>query len=348
VTRSVSKVFGGFLAIALTVVSLASAQVLETSEGKVEFIGLHHWKPAQVRDTLAVLRPDVPLTSGACAVVLRSEAGFPEAAVISFSFPDGSFEDHTMISLVEPEEADRVRYGAFPADSLAPPDRWERVHEILVTGGWAAWRLALQHRSRDISPAMGSREAGEDSTNYLEFRAFLESRSTQQDLRTAINVLSGDRDGFNRQIAVGILGGFPERPESWHAMVRAARGFGPEDPGRDAAAGMIRASAHKVPNSIDWAPVADDLAALLSGTNLYAFEPVLGLLTRTGLPLALTRDLLADGAPLVVDHLAAWSLMPRQTARRFLERVSGEEHGDDVPAWRAWIASLQETRAAGK
>jgi hypothetical protein len=195
---------------------------------------------------------------------------------------------------------------------------------------------------------MGSREAGEDSTNYLEFRAFLESRSTQQDLRTALSVLSRDRNGINRQIAVGILGAFSERQEAWHAMVRAARGFGPEDPGRDAAAGMIVASAHKVPALIDWSPVADDLAAIVSGTNLFAFVPVLALLTRTGLPLALTRELLADGAPLVVDHLAAWSPMPRQSARRFLERVSGEEHGDDVEAWKAWIASLEETKATGK
>jgi hypothetical protein len=32
--------------------------------------------------------------------------------------------------------------------------------------------------------------------------------------------------------------------------------------------------------------------------------------------------------------------MPRQAARGFLEGVSGENHGDDVEAWMAWIASL--------
>jgi hypothetical protein len=68
--------------------------------------------------------------------------------------------------------------------------------------------------------------------------------------------------------------------------------------------------------------------------------PLLEVLSRTGSPPDMTRELLADGAPLVIDHLAAKSPMPRQAARVFLERVSGEEHGDDVEAWKAWMATL--------
>ena len=59
----------GLVLCALAPVTTA-AQVLETPEGTIEFIGLHHWTPEQVRDTLAILRPDLPLDSGAC------EAGY--------------------------------------------------------------------------------------------------------------------------------------------------------------------------------------------------------------------------------------------------------------------------------
>lgn len=315
-----------------------AAQILETPEGKVEFIGLHHWTPEQVRDTLAALRPDVPLTSGACAAVLQLQAGFPEAAVHGYSFADGIVEKHKLITLVEPEESDRVRFAPVPVDSSAPVDRWAEAYAILQ-GKAQAWNLAIQGRGRNPSPEAWSR-LGIDSTDYLEARSFLERHATEEDLKLALDILSHDRAGLNRVVAVGILSGFPHREEAWHALVRAARGFGPQDWGRNAAALMISGTAREAPDSIDWSPVSDDLAAILSGTNLFAFMPVLGLLAQTGLSPELTRELLADGAPLVIDHLAAWSPMARGSARMFLEGVSGEQHGDDVVAWKAWIASL--------
>lgn len=316
-----------------------AAQVLETPEGKVEFIGLHHWTPEQVRDTLAALRPDVPLTSGACAAILQLQAGFPEAAVHGYSFADGNVEKHKLITLVEPEESDRVRFAPVPVDSFAPVDRWAEAYAILQ-GKAQAWTLAIQHRGRNSHPEDWSRLRGIDSTDYLEARAFLENHATEADLALALDILSRDRAGLNRVVAVGILSGFADREETWHALVRAARGFGPLDGGRNAAALLISGTAREAPGSIDWSPVSDDLAAILSGTNLFAFMPVLGLMAHTGLSPEMTRELLADGAPLVIDHLAAWSPMARGSARMFLEEVSGEQHGDDVEAWKNWMASL--------
>jgi hypothetical protein len=317
-----------------------AAQVLETSDGKIEFIGLHHWTPEQVRDTLAALQPDLPLNSGACAAVLRLQAGFPAAAVHRYSSGDGHFEDHVLITLVEPEAAEQVRFGSMPPDSLGPIDRWAEAYEFLEGMESWAWGLALQYRRRSPPPEVWSRLEGIDSTRYLEVRSFLDDHSTEEDLDLALDVLAQDRTGLNRAIAVGILSGFPHRDEAWHALVRAARGFGPLDGGRDAAAMMINSMTWEVPETLDWRPVADDLAALLNGTNLFAFMPLLEVLSRTGSPPDMTRELLADGAPLVIDHLAAKSPMPRQAARLFLERVSGEEHGDDVEAWKVWMSTL--------
>lgn len=320
----------------------AVAQVLETPDGDVEFIGLHHWTPEQVRDTLAALRPEIPLTSGACAGVLQLQAGFPQAAVQinsveSVREPD---DPDTVITLVEPEESERVRYGPVPADSLGPMDRWWEAYELLEDSS-GEWSLAVQFRGRDIPAQLRSRYEGRiDSTRYAAARNFLESHTNEEDLRLALDVLARDRTPFNRVIAVAILGGFPDREEALHGLIRAARGYGPLDWGRGSAVRTLGVISRHVPASVEWTPVEDDLAALIDGTNLFAFMPVLELLTRTGVPAELRRDLLGDGAPLVMDHLAAKSLSHRQAARLFLERVSGEDHGNDVEAWKAWIANL--------
>lgn len=68
--------------------------------------------------------------------------------------------------------------------------------------------------------------------------------------------------------------------------------------------------------------------------------PLLELLARTGLSAEMTASLLAGGHPLLMDHLAAESPMPKQSARRFLEKVSGENYGDDVEARRNWIVGF--------
>ena len=67
-------------------------------------------------------------------------------------------------------------------------------------------------------------------------REFLESHATEEDFRLALDTLTRDRNGWNRIVAIGILARFPEREETWHALIRAARGFGPLDWGHSQAA----------------------------------------------------------------------------------------------------------------
>ncbi|HJR53810.1 MAG TPA: hypothetical protein VJ982_08835 [Gemmatimonadota bacterium] len=317
----------------------AVAQVVDTPGGRVEFIGLHHWTPEQVRDTLAALRPDVPLSSGACAGVLQMQAGFPQAAVNRFAASDGHFEEHVVITLVEPEEKARVRYLAPPADSLPSQERWSEAHALIFGGGWG-WGVATQFRDRPLPEEYLARLGNPDTTDFHAARMFLETHATEEDYRLALETLAGDRNGRNRVVAIGILGSFPERQETWHALIRSARGFGEQDWGRGQAAMAIGTLAPRAPQTMDWSPVADDLSALMGGTNLFAFMPLLELLARTGLSAEMTATLLANGSPLVMDHLAAESPVPKQAARRFLEKVSGESYGDDVEAWQNWIAGF--------
>lgn len=314
----------------------AAAQIIETPEGRVEFIGLHHWTPEQVRDTLAALRPDVPLSSGACAGVLQMQAGFPQAAVNRFAASDGHFEEHVVITLVEPEEHARVRYFVPPVDSLPSQERWSAAHELIFGGSWG-WTAATQFRDRPIPEGYLERLGNPDTMDFHAARIFLDAHATEEDYRLALETLARDRNGRNRVVAIGILGSFPEREETWHALIRAARGFGVEDWGRGQAAMAIGILAPRAPESMDWSPVEDDLSALIGGTNLFAFMPLLEVLARTGLSAEMTSRLLAGGPPLLMDHLAAESPIPKQSARRFLEKVSGESYGDDVEAWRNWI-----------
>jgi hypothetical protein len=195
---------------------------------------------------------------------------------------------------------------------------------------------------RDGSPYEGfwKRMGNVDTMDFHAVRAFLDAHATEADYQLALETLARDRNGRNRIVAIGILGSFPERQETWYALIRAARGFGVHDWGASQAAVAITALESRAPESMDWSPVADDLSALLGGTNLFAFMPLLELLTRTGLSPEMTATLLAGGPPLLIDHLAAESPMPKQSARQFLEKVSGESHGDDVNAWRAWLDGL--------
>jgi hypothetical protein len=317
----------------------AAAQIIETPEGRVEFIGLHHWTPQQVRDTLATLQPDVSLSSSACAAILQMQAGFPQAAVNRFAAADGHFEAHVVITLVEPQEGDRVRYLAPPIDSLPSRERWEEAH-ALILGGRGAWGLAMQFRHRSPPEGFWERMAHVDTLNFHAARAFLDAHATEEEYRLALETLARDRNGRNRIVAIGILSSFPEREKTWHALIRAARGFGVQDWGRGEAAMAISTLHSHAPESMDWAPVADDLSALLGGTNLFAFMPLLEVLAQTGLSAEMTALLLADGPPLLMDHLAAESPMPKQGARQFLEKISGENYGDDVEAWKAWVDGL--------
>lgn len=308
----------------------APAQVLETPEGPVEFIGLVHRTPEEVRDALAAARPEVSLHSAEAATDLREALGFAEAAVgtyVGFGLPEG----YVTLTVVEPEEAGRVRYVEPPADSLGPIEAWAEAYALYPERRWA-WSYAMA--GVEAAPDLP------DSTSVPAVRAFLDAHATEDDLQRALQVLEADRSPVNRAIAAAVLSRSPESEAAWHALVGAVRGTGPEDPARPMAVLALSAMAGRAPSRVDWAPAVDDLRAILDGTSVFAFPHVLQVLMRTLVAAELADKLLAGGGELLLDHLASTNRSLRTMALAFLLQVSDVDYGTDADGWRAWIGTL--------
>ncbi len=309
----------------------AAAQVLETPQGPVEFIGLQHRTAEEVRDTLRALRPDLTLHSREVRDVLRDELGFAEVAMAGFrgfGLPEG----YLTITVVEPEEADGVRYAEPPPDSLPPVEAWAEAYALYPDQHWA-WPYALA----------GIAEAPEapDDTSVPAVRGFLAAHTAPAELERALVVLERDRNPINRSIAAAILTSFPERDAAWHALVRAVRGHGPDDASRAMATMALAAMVNRGTKTVDWTPVADDLRALLDGTTLFALPQVLTLLSRSRVDAELADELLAGGGELVLAHLTMRVPSTRTRAMDVLEKLSGGvSYGTEPARWRAWIQTL--------
>ena len=92
----------GYMVILLAVTgSNGVAQVLPGPEGPVEFIGLERWNAQELYDAIREVDPDRPFH--ACAVVMRQELGFADAA--SEGYRGGRY---TVV--VGVEDSSRVQY----------------------------------------------------------------------------------------------------------------------------------------------------------------------------------------------------------------------------------------------
>src|SRR4028118_771953 len=82
----------------------AAAQIVDTPEGRVEFIGLDKWNVERIKAVMAEKAPGKPL--GQCAAVLV-QIGFPSASSASIGKIDG--KDYQVVTLVEPDKANLLR-----------------------------------------------------------------------------------------------------------------------------------------------------------------------------------------------------------------------------------------------
>ena len=90
---------------------------------------------------------------------------------------------------------------------------------------------------------------------------------------------------------------------------------------------------------MDWAPAAENLRAILDGTNLFAIDPLMGVLARTEISPELADAILGDGR-YVLAYLGSPNPLVRGNAYRFLRQISGLDFGHDADRWAEWIESL--------
>lgn len=314
------------------------AQVVETPEGAVEFIGLQRWTIPMIQDSMAVHAPGKPL--GQCAAVLK-ELGFVSASALLSEGPDGT--QRTIVTVVEPDRADRILLRIPEGDSLPNAREWQRGIEIFSEHNRAfqpaiQWRgLLLQQDTTSIAELL--QFAGGRAAQIQAFWRFLDQHRNQADLEKALYTLAVDRNGTNAAVAAAILTNFPDEPRAWWALLDAQRDS--REYVAATASQAMRGLRMAGPREIDWTPAAHAIRALLDGTNVFVLEGMLDVLASTGVKPELAPALLRDGgADLVLARLRAADEGTRTTAHTFLVQISGTDYGEDPVAWAAWVDSL--------
>lgn len=328
-------VLGGIAITALVTGALALTSTREL-EPRVQFVGLETWTPEMVEDSLAHYAPGVPLTSAACAIVLRDSLGFPQAAVSRHTSRSllGQ-ETQVTITVVEPSDSARVRFAAPYADTLRDRPRWNDGVELLR----AEYGLFHFFQDHDFARGRSDRfQGGSAPARAVALRDAVLGHDSDQDFEAAIRTLATDANLYNRTFAALVLGNFAERPGSWHALMKALQ----RPPGHATPAAMLMLGtlAQNVPIRVPWKPLRNTLDALVDGTNLFAYPVVLETLVATRVDPALGRDLIREGGDLLIGILSTDDHPDARLAREFLTHVAGEDLGSEPRAWGDWIRAL--------
>ncbi len=335
-----------FLCVILfSLASHAEAQVVETPEGSVEFIGLEQWTVESLLDSLFLRSQRIAPSQ--YPSVLR-ELGFPRAVVdrIRPSGPPGGPSRSpawiSLVTLVEPHRSDVVSLrGGFRSDDPLPAS-WLEADSLFRQHNpdfLAAVGLRLLRNGDGQPPPALTENLGPSRQSIVE-RAWtaLEDLRSAGNLSEALTILQRDRAAGHRALAAAVLAGFPEEPEAWRGLVLALR-----DPSARVTAFANQAlgpMAVARPRTIDWAPEVESLRPLIAGANLSAFSTVLQTLVSTRISPTLGRELLSNNEHLILGHLASENSPHRDVTHRFLVQISGDDLGLDAEAWRSWISRL--------
>jgi len=310
--------------------------VLETPKTRVEILGLKRWTVPMIQDSLARYAPQDSLTSHACAAILRMKLKFPDAAASYFDRDDAGRE-LIVVAVVEPQDSALVRYRDPAPDSL--PDITGYSGAIAAFRDYNHDFQGLIQDSAFVVGRSPQRHTDERWTRLEPGRRLLSSEHTVAGQRRATRVLAGDRNPYNRVMALLVLSGFPKSDATWLTLANELRY--PDGMVSATASQLITTLARYAPRTVDWSPALDGITAVMAGTNLFAQLPLIEVLTRTRISPSLSRPLMRAGAPLLLARIGASPEAGRDLARGLLEQLSGEHYGNDLTAWTRWAASVQ-------
>ena len=306
------------------------SEVVRTSKGTVEFIGLEKWTPKMIEEKLGYKSAD---QLHYCAADLK-KIGFPEAAVIGYM---DHGKRYSIVTVIEPEYARDVVFLPAPHQRIGLPPSWHRVLSAtqqpdFLEGGVLDYARTLPGARPDQPPLS-------DGTPQAWWPA-LRRLASPADFRDARRILRGAAGPSARAVAALVLMNFSMQDGAWQDLVRGLR-----DPNYKVNATCLQALnslATFLPRKVDWAPSVPDIVALLRGTNLFAFSFVLKALTATGVNPSLAGPLLSHGnARLVLDFLNADHPEEHALARHFLAQLHGTDLGNKPEPWARWIASIR-------
>ncbi len=318
------------LAVPVLVTPIALlAQVVETSTGVIEFLGLEKWTPKMIQGRLGYTSAD---QLHYCAADLN-KIGFPDAAVFGYS-------DHgrryTVITVVEPQRAADVVYGPRPARHISIPEPWQALRKAVqdpkfLEGGVLDYARTLPGARTDQPPLA-------DGTAQDWWPA-LHVQNGEADYKQAREVLSAADDPGERAVAAVVLMNFADHDGAWHSLVKGLRD--PESLVNATCLQGLNSLATYLPRKVGWASVQSDMVRILRGTNLFAFPFLLKVLTVTKIEPTLARPLLGHGGGrIVLAYLRAVHQDEHNIAHGFLVQLHGSDLGNESSPWETWVASL--------
>ncbi|WP_419160983.1 hypothetical protein [Candidatus Palauibacter sp.] len=321
-------------------------QVLSGPLGPVEFIGLERWKAPELLEAIQRIAPDQPLH--ACAATMKSELGFPDAAVFGHfdaESPElimsGDAELYTVV--VGVEDSARVRFRTAGSETIALPEPWQALKSV-VEDNFGTLVLAAQmfHSRHDPESVRQVTDLmGMDPAVLDPIWERLESMDGEADRRLAHEVLTRAASWSSRATAAAVLVNFSDHDAVWHDLMSTM--IDPQQRVQGVAEAVLKGfiATERVP-PVRWAPAREPLMALLDGTNLFAFPTVLKVLTATRMEPEFGRQLIRAAPDLVLAYVGAEHEGTRESAVEFLETVSGEDFGPDREAWSEWLNSPPE------
>ena len=309
--------------------SQAVAQIVETSKGKVEFIGLEKWTMSMIREKLGYQSTD---NFHFCAADLKSKLGFADASV-TLDSENGKM--YTIITVVEPERAAQINYKPKPTGSVATPDSWSSLTKLVEERG--VLNEILDYGSTFKNSIKTEKPLLKDANTT--WWKLLQERQSEEDFQIALKVLSEDKEFKNRATAALVLTNFHEREAAWQALMDGVRD---KDARVNSASLQSLITLTKyVPRRINWSPVAASIRHILNGTNLFALLHTMKTLLKTNASRKLAKDLLKNGGGrMLLVYLRAENKERKALSRELLARLSGKNLGFDEAGWSKWIDTL--------
>jgi hypothetical protein len=306
------------------------AQIVETSKGKVEFIGLEKWTTEMLQEKLGYKSTD---NFHFCAADLKSKLGFADASV-TLDSENGKM--YTIITVVEPSRVQQVQYKPKPTGSVAIPDSWSSLTRLVETRGILNEILDYGSTFKNSIKTEKPLLAGAD-TGWWKL---LQERRTKEDFQTALRVLTEDKEFKNRSTAALILTNFHDKDAAWLALKEGVR----DKDGRVNSAalqGLITLTKY-VPRKIDWSPATPSIRHILNGTNLFALPHVIKTLQKTKASRKLAKNLFKkDGGRMLLVYLKARNEERKSLSQNLLMQMSGKNFGSDTERWEHWLEAFK-------
>ncbi|MFA6598137.1 MAG: hypothetical protein WCS69_10470 [Ignavibacteriaceae bacterium] len=317
----------------------AFAQVIEKQKEKIEIVGIHSREGKEILKKILEAVKDE--TFHICAADFKHVYHIPEASVNSYVTPPKYDSMYTFIKFVDPIYKERIHFIENFPDTLAEEKDWEKISLLFSDYSFSIGSI-LQVlggvNATNFDSIAKSRSYYMDTSAFRIIFETVTLYNKESDKEKAIWTLENDGNFTNRRNAVLLLKNFMDDDLAMLHIIRAIRHDNASVSG--IATDLIGEYSPWNNGQRDWSFAAEELRYIIDGTNLFAFNQVLEMLTRTKVSTSHAPKLLKGGGDLILDNLKAEHEREKTIAHNFLVQISGKDFGYDADKWQEWIKLL--------